>query len=161
MAGRDLPAVGETRLTTGPDLPLDHRDVMPRLAQEPGAGDTDNAGAQHEHAQLQLPLNAGVYEATHSGQVDLADPPCLACRAFYREYNLRRSSAWPSNIVWRCGHCCTTLSRGENNHEPSASKTRTRRVCRRACANSLQPAGNPCTEDSNSGPRPRPRPSSR
>ena len=41
-----------------PDLPLDHRHIMPSLAQEPGTRHTDHAGAQYEHAQCQLPSNA-------------------------------------------------------------------------------------------------------
>jgi hypothetical protein len=47
MADRYLAPIGKARLSSRAWLALDHRDLMPSIAQKPGARDAYNAGAKY------------------------------------------------------------------------------------------------------------------
>ncbi len=55
VAGGDLPAVGEAGFERRSRLPIDDDDVVPGLAQEPGAGDADHPGAEDKDAHAADP----------------------------------------------------------------------------------------------------------
>ncbi len=141
-----------------PDLTFDHRYIMSRLAQEPGTRHPDNAGTQHEHAQTCNSRQRGeCTKRTLPAGPDFGRSAGVSLAALSAVSTIRAVRLpGPLNIVWRCGHCCTTLSRGENNHEPSAFETCTRGDCRRVSADRLQPAGDPSRKTAAPAPAPAP-----